>query len=121
MANESASEMVVYSATQVRRLDGILMSANRLATKLTQILKDKNLLELTPVEKDVKLSHDETLSDFQRIYNAFMLDGGLNENKTFIKYPVMVQKLLLRFFAFLRAYDILKDPVGVKAPASPSS
>ena len=109
MATESQKDQVIYSANQVRRLDGILMAANRLTNKLTIILKSKSLLELTPEEKDIKLSHDETLTDFQSIYDAFMLNGGLNQNKTFVKYPTMIHKLLLRFYAFLQTQGKIKN------------
>jgi hypothetical protein len=107
MIQEAYPSPQEHKVKQVRRLDRLLTQATKLVNNLTRLLKEKGLVELSPTEKTEKLAQDESLKDFWSIYNAFILSGGLNENKTFAKYSVMTQKLLLHFYAFLSSHNKL--------------
>lgn len=93
---------------KIKELNKILKNANSLVNKLQKILENKRLLDINPQEHINRLIHNTKLNGFWDIYTNFVANGGLKINKTLIKYPGMIQKLLLSFYDFLNELGMLK-------------
>lgn len=83
------------------RLDLMIRKADYLTKRLEKLLNDKGLLEFTPqkqYEKWLELGGN----GFEASFNAFIDSGFLAINKTLVKYPIMVKKLLFSFYQFIK-------------------
>lgn len=86
------------------RLDTTIRKADYLTSRLEKLLNDKGLLEFRPQKQFEKWLELEG-NGFEASFNAFVDAGFLAINKTLVKYPIMVKKLLFSFYQFIKDKD----------------